>query len=89
MASGALAEACERGEVRKGNLTFCAVWPYADDLPPSRWVTHKQLSDRELRAIIATLKLRIGFCDEARGQSDPEVSHMSSDELFQCLAEVL
>jgi hypothetical protein len=88
-ASRALAEACERGEVCKGDLVICAVWPHGDELPPSRWVTHKQVSDRELRAIIATLKLRIGFCDEARRQSDPEVSHMSRGELFQCLADVV
>ena len=85
-ASRALAEACERGEVCKGDLVICAVWPHGADLPPSRWVTHNLLSDRELRAIIATLKLRIGFCDEARGQSDPEASHMSSGELSRALA---
>jgi hypothetical protein len=88
-ASSALAEACERGEVRKGDFMFHAVWPHAADLPPSRWVTFRQLSDREEEAIVATLKRRIGFREEARGQSGPEVSHMSSDELFQCLADVV
>jgi hypothetical protein len=90
-ASRALAEACERGEVCKGDLVICAVWPHADDLPPARWVTFRQLSDREEEAILSTLKLRIGFCEEARGPccADPELLQMSSDELFQCLADVV
>jgi hypothetical protein len=90
-ASGAFAEACARGEVRKGDLTSCAVWPHADDLPPSRWLTFRQLSDREEEAILATLKRRIDFREEPRGpcRPDSELLQMSSDELFQCLAEVV
>ena len=90
-ASSAPAKACERGEVRKGDLTFCAVWPHADDLPPSRWLTYKQRSDREEEAILTTLKQRIGFCEEASGPCchDPELLRMTRDELFQCLADVV
>ena len=90
-ASRALAEACERGEVCKGDLVICAVWPHADDLPPSRWVTHDQLSDRELKAILATVQERCGA--KAGRPIEPVESkmarHMSSGELFQCLADVV
>jgi hypothetical protein len=61
------------------------------DPPPARWATYKQLGDREEEAILATLKLRIGFREEPRGPccADPELLHMSCDELFQCLADVV
>ena len=87
----ALAESGECGQVRKGDLAFCAVWPHADDVPSSRWVTFTQLSDRELGAILDMLKLRIGFCEETRGpcSPNPELLHMSTDDLFAYLATVV
>ena len=87
----ALSESCKFGEVRKGDLAFCAVWPHADDLPLSRWVTFTQLSYRELGAILDMLKLRIGFCEETRGpcSPNPELLHMSTDDLFRCLGTVV
>jgi hypothetical protein len=52
-------------------------------------VTFRQLSDREEEAILVTLKRRIDFREEPRGPccTDPELLHMSRDELFQALAK--
>jgi hypothetical protein len=87
-ASRAVAEACERGEVCKRDLVFPAIWPHAGDLPPSRWIIYERLSDRELEAFLTILKRLVGFSEEACGpcRHDPELLHMSTDELFQAIA---
>ena len=54
-AARVLAEACERGEVSKGDRAICAVWPHGDDLPPFRWATDDQISNKEMDAILDTL----------------------------------
>ena len=60
------------------------IWPYTKQPPPSRWVTHKDISDTEVRAVVEWIDT-LGPDDCGPSSDNRQPSELTNTELWECI----